>query len=92
MNLCSPDTDPNAPSASEGKLALIPVTISERGFRAVENANVPGLMEDISRHSLPVHSRMVHTRDKNGDLKETSMPYSSNGDVSIYHTISKMVS
>ncbi|KAI4220304.1 MAG: hypothetical protein L6R36_007716 [Xanthoria steineri] len=72
--------DPNAPSASEGKLALIPVTISERGFRAVENANVPGLMEDISRHSLPVHSRMVHTRDKNGDLKETSMPYSSNGD------------
>lgn len=83
---CSRCTDPNGTSASEVKLALIPVTLSERGFRAVESAKVPGLIEDISRHSLPVHSRMVHTRDKRGDLKETSMPYSSNGDVSIGHT------
>ncbi|KAL8851383.1 MAG: hypothetical protein Q9221_003654 [Calogaya cf. arnoldii] len=80
--------DPNGKRASEGKLAPIPVTISERGFRAVENAKVPGLIEDISRHSLPVHSRMVHGRDKNGDLKETSMPYSSNGDcIHIMHKI-----
>ncbi|KAL8890842.1 MAG: hypothetical protein Q9215_002068 [Flavoplaca cf. flavocitrina] len=72
--------DPNKPAASEAKLALIPVTLSERGFEAIKSAKVPGLSEDISRHSLPVHSRMVHTKDKHGDLKETSMPYSSNGD------------
>ncbi|KAL8790820.1 MAG: hypothetical protein Q9213_000444 [Squamulea squamosa] len=72
--------DPLATSGPQSDLSLIPVTISNRGFRAIDGAKIPGLTEDISGYSIPVHSRMVHSKDKHGELRETSMPYSPNGE------------
>ncbi|KAL8706376.1 MAG: hypothetical protein Q9201_000584 [Fulgogasparrea decipioides] len=71
---------PVATSSITSTIALIPVTLSERGFRAIEGARVPGLTRDILDHSMPVHSRMVHKRDKSGGLTETAVPYSPKGE------------
>ncbi|KAI0906093.1 kynurenine 3-monooxygenase [Ustulina deusta] len=59
--------------------AVIPLSLSERGMRAIEGANVPGLLDAILHDSRPIYVRMVHTRDKNGNLKETRMPYGPQG-------------
>ena len=71
--------DPNARPA----IALIPLAISERGIRAIEGAGLPGLIEDILAGSRPVHARMVHIGDENGNLTNIPMPYGPNGEVII---------
>lgn len=56
--------------------------LSERGIRAIKGAGVPGLIEDILDNSRPLHARMVHGADRDGNLTDTSMPYGPSGEVS----------
>lgn len=74
--------DPNARPA----IALIPLDLSERGIRAIEGVGVPGLIEDVLAGSRPIHTRMVHSAEKNGNLTEIAMPYGPNGEVLISKT------
>ena len=85
INNTTPDPnfgDPNARPA----IALIPLAISERGIRAIEGAGLPGLIEDILAGERPVHARMVHIGDENGNLTNIPMPYGQNGEVTISKT------
>ncbi|KAI0859734.1 kynurenine 3-monooxygenase [Xylaria cubensis] len=59
--------------------AVIPLALSERGIRAIEGANVPDLIEAILQDSRPIYVRMIHTRDKDGNMKEIPMPYGPQG-------------
>lgn len=74
--------DPIDDSGSRSAISLIPVTLSERGFRAIEGAGIPGLTQDFLKNSIPVHSRKVHKRDNFGKFTETAVSYSPNGEVS----------
>ncbi|KAI1302918.1 kynurenine 3-monooxygenase [Xylaria venustula] len=59
--------------------AVIPLALSERGIRAIQEARVPSLLEDILRDSRPTAVRMIHTTDKRGNLKEIPMQYGPQG-------------
>ena len=74
--------DPNARPA----IALIPLALSERGIRAIEGAGVPRLIEDVLAGSRPIHTRMVHSADENGNLVDIPMPYGPNGEVIRFKT------
>ncbi|KAI1750354.1 kynurenine 3-monooxygenase [Xylaria castorea] len=72
--------DPNhGDPALRPDFAVIPLALSDRGMRAIEGANVPGLLDAILHDSRPTYVRMIHTRDKNGSLKEIAMPYGPQG-------------
>ena len=55
--------------------------LSERGIQAIKGAGVPGLIEDILKISRPLHARMVHWTDRDGNLTDTPMPYGPSGEV-----------
>lgn len=75
--------DPNARPA----ISLIPISLSDRGIRAIEGAGVPGLIEDVLNHSRPIDTRMVHSADENGNLTQIPMPYGPNGEVNGSKTV-----
>ena len=76
------DIDPNFgdPSARPS-IALIPLALSERGIRAIAAAGVPGLIEDLMDHSRPIHTRMIHDHDQEGNLKLHPIAYGPKGEV-----------
>ena len=78
------DIDPNFgdPSARPS-IALIPLALSERGIRAIAAAGVPGLIEDLIGHSRPIHTRMIHDHDQEGNLKLHPIAYGPNGEVTV---------
>lgn len=76
------DIDPNFgdPSASP-PIALIPLTISERGIRAIGSAGLPGLVDLILDQAKNIHSRNVHVLDDDGNQTQVPMLYGPNGEV-----------
>ena len=42
---------------------------------------MPGLIEDVLDNARPVHARMVHGADRNGNPTQIPMPYGPNGEV-----------
>ena len=76
------DIDPNFgdPSASPA-ISLIPLTISERGIRAIESAGLPGLLDLILDQAKNIHSRNVHVLDDDGNPTQIQMSYGLNGEV-----------
>jgi kynurenine 3-monooxygenase len=61
---------------------VIPLALSDRGIRAIEGANVPGLLDDILDNSRPIYTRMIHTKNSKGEPKEIPMLYGPQGQVS----------
>ncbi|KAI0418289.1 kynurenine 3-monooxygenase [Xylaria grammica] len=80
--------DPNhGDSTLRPDIAVIPLGLSERGIRAIEGANVPGLLDDILSDDRPTYTRMVHIQDAKGKLTEMRMSYGPHGQC--LHTIQR---
>lgn len=80
--MSDPDIDPNSAEPSiRPPIAVIPVTVSERGIKAIKCAGVPGLIDDVLNHSKSIHSRKVHMLDEDGKQRHVTVPYGSNGEV-----------
>lgn len=62
-------------------MAVVPVTVSERGIKAIQCASVPGLIGEVLNHSRPIHSRRGSSLGKDGKQTHAIVPYSSNGEV-----------
>lgn len=76
-------TDPNFGDPNKRPdIAVIPLALSHRGIEAIAGAGVPGLIESLIDDSRPIHTRMVHTSDKEGHLTDIPMPYGPHGEVS----------
>ncbi|KAJ4148444.1 hypothetical protein LMH87_002912 [Akanthomyces muscarius] len=74
--------DPNYGSQSaRPDIAVIPLALSERGIRAIAEAGVPGLLDRILDNSRPIDTRMIHTRDAHGNIKNIPMVYGPQGQV-----------
>ncbi|KAH8716370.1 Kynurenine 3-monooxygenase [Beauveria bassiana] len=72
--------DPNYGSQSaRPDIAVIPLALSERGIRAIAEAGVPGLLDRILDNSRPIDTRMIHTRDSHGNIKNIPMVYGPQG-------------
>lgn len=47
----------------------------------MKHANRDGLLENILQETIPMHGRMIHGRNKAGELYEESQPYDAHGRV-----------
>ena len=57
----------------------INLALSERGINAMRNAKCEGLLDDVFRDAIPMHSRMIHGRKQTGELFEESQKYDAQG-------------
>ncbi|KAI9838594.1 MAG: Kynurenine 3-monooxygenase [Sarea resinae] len=57
----------------------INLALSERGINAMRNAGCPGLLDAVLGETIPMHGRMIHGRNKLGDLYEDSQEYDIHG-------------
>jgi kynurenine 3-monooxygenase len=58
----------------------INLALSERGINALRSSNHPTLLNDVLDTTLPMHGRMVHTRNKTtGQMTHDSQPYDVHG-------------
>ncbi|KAI9797697.1 MAG: kynurenine 3-monooxygenase, mitochondrial precursor [Piccolia ochrophora] len=57
----------------------INLALSERGIHSIGHARCPGLLDGVLKETLPMHGRMIHARNANGDIVETSQQYDVHG-------------
>lgn len=53
----------------------INLALSERGVNALRHAQIPGLLEEVMKETIPMRGRMIHGRDLTGELYEQSQQY-----------------
>ncbi|KAI9768705.1 MAG: kynurenine 3-monooxygenase, mitochondrial precursor [Geoglossum simile] len=58
----------------------INLAISERGIHALRNSGCPGLLDSVLADSIPMHGRMIHSKDSNGDATEEAQAYDVHGE------------
>ena len=59
----------------------INLALSERGINSLRHAHYDGLLHDVLKNTIPMHSRMIHGRRKNGKLFQESQAYDAYGRV-----------
>jgi kynurenine 3-monooxygenase len=59
----------------------INLALSERGINSMRQSGVDGLVDDILKETIPMHARMIHGRNKLGELYEDSQAYDVHGRV-----------
>lgn len=59
----------------------INLALSERGIHSMKLAGTEGLLEDVLKETIPMHGRMIHGRDKGGELYAESQQYDAHGRV-----------
>ncbi|RMZ79209.1 hypothetical protein DV738_g3505, partial [Chaetothyriales sp. CBS 135597] len=57
----------------------INLALSERGINALRSSGHPTLLDDVVQHTLPMHGRMIHSRNAVGRLTEESQLYDVHG-------------
>ncbi|KAI9816045.1 MAG: kynurenine 3-monooxygenase, mitochondrial precursor [Pycnora praestabilis] len=65
--------DPNTTPLNFTK--SINLALSERGISAMRHTKCSGLIDAVFEETIPMHGRMIHGRDKKGDLFEDSQEY-----------------
>ncbi|RMD42190.1 hypothetical protein DV735_g2952, partial [Chaetothyriales sp. CBS 134920] len=57
----------------------INLALSERGINALRSSGHPTLLDEVVQHTLPMHGRMIHSRNAVGTLTEESQLYDVHG-------------
>ncbi|KAM0717072.1 hypothetical protein Q7P37_006924 [Cladosporium fusiforme] len=57
----------------------INLALSERGINAMRHSDSPKLVDAVLSGTIPMHGRMIHDQDKNGNLTEESQQYDVHG-------------
>ena len=60
----------------------INLALSERGINSMREAKCDGLVEAVLEETIPMHGRMIHGKNKSGDIYEESQEYDVYGRVS----------
>ena len=59
----------------------INLAISERGITALRESNQMHTVDRVLDKAIPMHGRMIHSRDRRGRLLEASQAYDVHGRV-----------
>ncbi len=56
----------------------INLALSERGISSMRQSTCEGLLEQVLKETIPMHARMIHGRNKAGELYQESQKYDAN--------------
>ena len=62
----------------------INLALSERGINSMRHAGSTDLLDDVLKETIPMHGRMIHGKNRAGELYQESQAYDVNGRVCLF--------